>query len=235
MSLLISVLFVLLVSIYVLSVHKNDYSFAPYVSGLIAGVCVLPLALLLKTSSYTTPNFFAYSFAYFSFYHLLSSMFGLLLYFLLNIRAFNVQTMPCALCGIWSVFFFFAAYDFSRSPENITYIIFLLSYSASFLFYDVLVMLFRSLPTILTVLLSYPLLLIFSYLSTFSFAAWLYKSSALIYIGLPLISIFVFLALAILLAHKNDSQREREGRLRRQSSKNIFEEIYDENYKEASL
>lgn len=235
MSLLMSVLFVLLVSVYVLFMHKDDYSFAPFVSGLIAGVCVLPISLLFKVESYTSPNFFAYSFSYFLFYHLLSSAFGLCLYFLFNVKSFDIKTTPCALSGIWTVFFFFAAYDFSRSPEVTIYVIFLFSYISSLLFYDVLVMSFSALPSLLLFLLSYPLALLFAYLSTFSFAIWLYKNSPLLYLGLPIFFIFAFLALAILLVCKKNSNKQKRSRSGKQSVKDIFEETYYKSYKETSL
>ena len=236
MSLLLSVLFPLLVAIYVLFVHKNDYSLSPLVSGVLAGVCVLPLAILLKFGNYTSPNLLAYSFSYFLFYFLLPSIFGLILYFLANLKAFDVQTMPCALSGIWTVFFVFAVYDFSRGPEVAIYIIFLLSYSVSILFYDILVMLFRTLPKILVFLLSYPLTLIFAYLSTLSFASWLYKQASLIYIGIPSILLVVFLSLAILLAYrKKDSKIYRNKYAKKQTIADIFAENNEETYKGTSI
>jgi len=235
MSLLLSVLFVLLVFTYVLFVHKNDYSLSPYISGIIAGVCSLPLAIFLKVEHYTSPNLLAYSFSYFLFYFLASSAFGLFLYFLLNLRSFDVQTTPCALSGIWTVFFFFAAYDFSRSSEVAIPLIFLLLYSLSILFYDVLVMSFRTLPTILVFLLSYSLAINFTYASTFCFAAWLYKYSPLIYIGLPAIFILLFLSLAILLAHKKKSEKGRINRAKKENVEDIFNVDHTNNYKGFSL
>jgi len=223
MSLLISVLFPLLVSIYVLSIHKGDYSLSPYISGIIAGICVLPIAIFFKFDAYTSPDFFTYSFSYFSFYFFVPSIFGLLLYFLLNIKSFDVRTTPCALSGIWTVFLFFSAYDFSRTPEVIIYVIFLISYIASILFYDVLVMLFQALPSLLNFLLSYSFTLLFAYLSTFSFVAWLYKNSPFIYLGLPSVFIFLFLSLAMILSYKKNSKKGRVNLTKRRPVEELFE------------
>ncbi len=235
MSSFVSVLFVLLVFVYVLFVHKSDYSLSPYISGVIAGVCVLPLAFFFKAESYTSAGFFVYSFSYFIFYFLVSSAFGLLLYFLFNIKEFDVQTMPCALSGIWTVFFFFASYDFSRSPELAIYAIFLLSYIVSILFCDVLVMSLQTLPRVMIFLLSYPLTLAFAYLSTLSFAAWVYKSSPLLYLGIPSVFILLFLSLAILLAYKNHSTKKTRHHTEPKTVKEIFEAAYGDTYEEASL
>ena len=230
-----SILFVLLVFTYVLFVHKNDYNLSPFISGIISGVCVLPFALFLKFENYTSPDFFTYVFSYFIFYFLVSSAFGLFLYFLLNVRFFNVQTMPCALSGIWTVFFFFAAYDFSRSPEVAIPVIFLLSYSVSLLFYDVLVMSLHALPSIVVFLLTYLLTLNFAYVSTFSFVAWLYKYSPLIYMGIPLVLVLAFLSLAILLAYKKNAKKLRLIREKRETVDEIFSMPYGESHERSSL
>ena len=198
MSLLIALLFLVLGFPYTLFLHDRDYSLAPYISGIVTGIFALPFAMMLKYEFYTSSSCSIFSFSYFLFYFLLSSFFGLLLYFIFNIKSFEPKTMPVALWGIWSVFFFFAPYEFSKVPGNDLYLIFILNYLASLLCIDVIVTLFARLPKWLILFLGYPLSMGISYLLSFNFPLWLYKKSSFLYIGTPSILIFLFLLVMIL-------------------------------------
>ena len=199
MSLLIALLFLLLGFLYTLFLHDRDCGLAPYISGIIAGVCAIPLAMILKYEFYSSSSYFLYSFSYFLFYFLLSSFFGLLLYFILNIKSFEPKTMPVALWGIWAVFLFFAPYEFSTVPTNVLYLIFILNYLASVLCVDVVVSLFVNFRKWLILFLSYPISMGISYLLSFTFPLWLYKKSPVLYIGTPAILILLFLFTMILI------------------------------------
>ncbi|MGP1438633.1 MAG: hypothetical protein ACTTKH_06135 [Treponema sp.] len=191
MNLLIALLFPPIAMLYTMVVHKKDFSVASYISGVISGLCALPFSLMLKMEFYTSSNFFLYSFSFFFFFFFLSSIFGLIAYYIFNFRIFDIRTIAVALSGIWSVFLFFSVYEFVNLPIYAICSIFFLSYTVSILFFDLTLKLLSFLPAIYRFTISYVLLLLFSFASCFSFAFWVFKYSPFIYIGLPLIIIFV--------------------------------------------
>ncbi|MGP1520712.1 MAG: hypothetical protein ACTTIZ_04315 [Treponema sp.] len=201
MSVLIALLFPLIAMLYTIVVHKKDFSIASYISGIISGLCSIPFCLMLKMEFYTSSNFLLYSFSFFFFYFLLPSVFGLLAYYLFNFKSFEVKTLAVALSGIWTVFLFFSVYEFVTIPTNIIYVILILSYATSVLFFDFVVTVFSFLSIIPRLLLTYALSLSFSFVSCLSFAFWLFKYSALFYIGLPVIVISILFIFMLILTH----------------------------------
>lgn len=201
MSVLIALLFPLIAMLYTIVVHKKDFSIASYISGIISGLCSIPFCLMLKMEFYTSSNFLLYSFSFFFFYFLLPSVFGLLAYYLFNFKSFEVKTLAVALSGIWTVFLFFSVYEFVTIPTNIIYVILILSYATSVLFFDFVVTVFSFLSIIPRLLITYALSLSFSFVSCLSFAFWLFKYSALFYIGLPVIVISILLIFMLILAY----------------------------------
>ena len=201
MSVLIALLFPPIAMLYTLAVHKKDFSIASYISGIVSGLCVFPLCLMLKMSFYTSSNFFLYSFSFFFFYFLLPSVFGFLVYYLFNFRSFEIKTVAIALAGIWTVFLFYAVYEFIAIPTNIVYFIFLLSYLVSILFFDFLIAIFSFLPLIYLFATSYILALFFSFVSCFSFAFWTFKYSPIIYVGIPIIVISILFICMLIMSH----------------------------------
>lgn len=202
MSLIIAFLFPFLAITYILFVHKNDFGIAPYISGIISGVCIIPLCITFKLNFYTNPSFFWYSFSYFFSYFFLPSVSGLVLYFVFNIKNFEPKTTPMALSGILTIYLFLLAYDFATLPVNSIYFILLITYISSILFFDLLVTLFQMFPKWLVLMLGYVLTLPFAFFSMFSFALWLYKYSPLFYL-LPLsLSSLIFLVIIIIIKLK---------------------------------
>lgn len=201
MSVLIALLFVPVVMLYTMAVHEKDFSIASYVSGVVSGLCAIPFCLMFKIGFYTSSNFFLYSFSFFFFYFLLPSIFGLLAYYLFNFKSFEVRTSAIALAGIWTVFLFYATYEFVNIPNNAIYFILLLSYVVSILFFDFLIAILSFLPAIYLFAITYILLLFFSFASCLSFACWVFKYSPIIYIGSPFITISVLFMCMLVIAH----------------------------------
>ena len=202
MSMLIALLFPPIAMLYTMTVHKKDFSIASYVSGVVSGLCAIPFCLMLKVNFYTSSNFFLYSFSFFFSYFLCPSIFGLLAYYLLNFKSFEVKTLAVALAGIWSVFLFYAVYKFILIPTNAIYFILLLSYLVSVLFFDFVIVVFSFLPPMRLLIVSYILSLLFSFVSCFSFAFWVFKHSPIIYIGLPIIISSVLFAVMLILTRR---------------------------------
>ena len=201
MSVLIAFLFPPIVLLYTMLVHKKDFSIASYISGVISGLCAIPFCLMFKMEFYTSSNFFLYSFSFFFFYFLLPSIFGLLAYYLFNFRSFEVKTIAIALAGIWTVFLFFSVYEFVTVPTNVIYFIFIVSYSVSIVFFDFLIAIFSFFPSMFLFIISYALLIGFSFASCFSFACWVFKYSPFFYLGIPLIVTSVLLVFILILMH----------------------------------
>ena len=201
MRLLASLLFFLLTSLYTLTVHKKDYSIAPYISGVLVGILTLPIALLLKLDFFNSSSYFFYSLSYFVFYFFVPSIVGLILYFLLNLKGFEPKTAPLALAGIWTSFLVFVAYEIAKIPDSLLYFVFFVTYMVSVLAFDFLVTLFNKARKWVLLLVSYFLSLPLMFVSTFSFAFWLYKYSPLIYLGAPSFFALIFLILIVILKY----------------------------------
>ena len=199
MSVFIALLFPPIAMLYTMVVHKKDFSIASYVSGVVSGLCAIPFCLMFKLNFYTSSNFFLYSFSFFFSYFLCPGIFGLLAYYLFNFKSFQVKTMAVALAGIWSVFLFYAVYKFVMIPTNAIYFILLSSYLVSVLFFDFLITIFSFLPPIHLLIVSCISSFLFSYVSCFSFAFWVFKHSPIVYVGLPIIvSSILFISMFVL-------------------------------------
>ena len=204
MSVLIAFLFPPIVVLYTMAVHKKDFSIASYISGVVSGLCAIPLCLMFKMNFYTSSNFILYSFSFFFFYFLLPSLFGLLAYYLFNFKSFEVKTIAIALAGIWSVFLFYAVYEFVIVPTNAICFILILCYAVSVVFFDFVISLFSFLPKVHLFIISYILLLIFSFTSCFSFAFWVFKYTPVIYVGCPIITISILFICMLLITRSKE-------------------------------
>ena len=207
MRLLISLLFFLLASLYTLTIHKKDYTVAPYISGVLVGILVIPIALLLKLDFFNSGSYLFYSLAHFFIYFFLPSIFGLVLYFILNLKGFEPKTAPLAVAGIWTSVLVFVAYEIAKNPDSTLYFVFFVTYIFSVLAFDLLATLFHKIPKWALLLLSYLLTIPLMFIANFSFALWLYKYSPLVYLGAPSLFSIIFLVLIILLKYvqrKND-------------------------------
>lgn len=204
MSVLIALLFPPIVLLYTMTVHKKDFSIASYISGVISGLCAIPFCLMFKLDFYASSNFFLYSFSFFFSYFLCPSVFGFLAYYLFNFRSFEVKTVAISLAGIWSVFLFYSIYEFVIVPTNVIYVILILVYATSVLFFDFLLTLFSFLPPIHLFVMSYILSLFFSFISCLSFACWTFKYSPVVYIGIPFIVVSILLICMFVLSHRKE-------------------------------
>lgn len=209
MSLLVSLLFLLLSMLYVLTVHSRTHSLAPYISGIIVGIGAIPASLLLKFNFYTSSNVLLNAFSYFSFYFIVPATVGFFLYFLCNLKSFEVKTLSLALQGIWTVFLFFASYEMAKVPDSAIYFILFLTYFLIFLFFDFLLHNSKIQKDFSLFIISYCFAMLIAFFACFCFELWLYKYSPFVYLGLPAI-LDCLLFCAILISREQKKKEKGE-------------------------
>lgn len=208
MGLLITLLFLLLSVIYILTIHKSDYTLSPYIAGIMIGIGILPIVLLLKVDFSASTNVFLNTSSYFVYYFLLPSVAGLLLYFLCNFKAFEIKTVSAALQGIWTIFLCFANYEMAKIPDNTIYFILSITYFCAILFFDFLLQVIKISHSLVLFVLTYLLTLGFCAILCFSFVLWLYKYSPFLYFGLPLLFDILLVGSILLLKWKASNRSE---------------------------
>lgn len=205
MSLLGALLFLFIFIFYRLFFPAPNGKSGAFVLGLISGLLVLPLCIVLKITAYNSADFHVVLGAFFFSYFFLPSFFGLILYSLFTFFSFSAENIPSALFGIFSVFVFYAVFEFANIPEASPVLILIALYTLLIFFVDIVLLLFLNILIMRHALIisavSYLVFLFAAFFACAFFPLWFFKYPVWIYLTVPFIAA-VFMGFLLFIVKK---------------------------------